>query len=79
MCFNIDSKTSTAKISFSREFYSREAIEEAIKLFKEAEFTKENNKNYLRISMKFANSGNLRENALEFCNLVLAIVKGAGL
>jgi len=79
MCIDIDTKTGTAKLKFSKEFYSNEAIEEAIKLFKDGEFTKKDNKNYFHISIKCIDSADLKENALEFCNLVLAVVKGSGL
>ncbi len=79
MCINIDAKTSTAELRLSKEFYSEKAVEEAIKLFNEVEFTKKDREGYFYISMKCAGSTDLRENALEFCNLVLAIVKGTGL
>jgi hypothetical protein len=78
MCVKVDVKQHIAEIKLLKDFYPKDAVEEAIKSFKGVEISKKEEKTYFHISMK-AKDANVERLALEFCNLLLAIIKGSAL
>jgi hypothetical protein len=79
MCIKVDKKANAAELTVSKNFYSRDAVEEAAKRFQGVELLEKEDKSYFHLLVKSRESEPLRETALEFCNLLLAIVKGTGL
>ncbi|MFH1235026.1 MAG: hypothetical protein V1493_05450 [Candidatus Diapherotrites archaeon] len=79
MCIKVDKKANAAELTVSKNFYSKEAVEEAARRFQGVEFLEKEDKSYFHLLVKSHGSEPLKETALEFCNLLLAVVKGTGL
>jgi len=79
MCFTINEKNNTAELLLSKNFYHREAIEKASGLMEGIKIERKEENGYFHISMETSKRSGLKESALEFCNLVLAIMKGSAL
>jgi len=78
MCIKIDEKKSTAEVKLSKNFYPKEVVDKALKSFRGVEISKREEETYFHISMK-AENADVERLALEFCNLLLAILKGSSL
>lgn len=78
MCLKVDNEKKSAELMLSKAFYPKKAIDKAIKEIKGAEITKKDSKDYFHIVVKTENAS-AEELALEFCNLLLAIIKGSAI
>jgi len=79
MCFTINEKNSTAELLLSKNFYSGEAIEKASGLMEGVKIERAEKNGYFHVSIKTSKRSGLKAAALEFCNLVLAVMKGSTL
>lgn len=76
MCIKLCSK-SCAELKLSKAFYSKEVIDKASKMLKEAKIKAREEEAYFHITIE--SKYDAEKLALEYCNLLLALLKGSAL
>ncbi|MEM4598482.1 MAG: hypothetical protein QW400_02225 [Candidatus Diapherotrites archaeon] len=72
----VNKSKKTAKINLSKAFYPKKVVNKALKEVKGAKLTNKESKNYFHITVK-TEKRCAETFALEFCNFLLGIIKGA--
>ncbi|MEM4662745.1 MAG: hypothetical protein QXM75_01860 [Candidatus Diapherotrites archaeon] len=76
MFIEVSKNGKIAKINLSKAFYPKKLVDGALKEVKGAKLTKKESKNYFHVIVK-TEKVSAEIFALEFCNYLLGIMKGA--